>query len=101
MYKSVEPVLEKEISEIKDAGLYKEERIIVTPQGAAINAELPTSTIGELSHPQNIKRNNEADLYAFNHHFGGQNLRFSMSKLLMPQRIARFVYRKLKAALAG
>lgn len=36
MYKTLKPVLEKELAEIKDAGLYKEERIIVTPQGADI-----------------------------------------------------------------
>jgi glycine C-acetyltransferase len=36
MYKTLQPVLEKEIEEIKAAGLYKEERVITTPQGAEI-----------------------------------------------------------------
>lgn len=36
MFKQVEPAIQKELQEIKDAGLYKEERIIVTPQGADI-----------------------------------------------------------------
>lgn len=36
MYKTLKPALEKELAAIKEAGLYKEERIIVTPQGADI-----------------------------------------------------------------
>ena len=36
MYKTLKPVLEKELEAIKEAGLYKQERIIVTPQGADI-----------------------------------------------------------------
>ena len=34
MYKNVEPSLQKELQEIEAAGLYKKERIIVSPQGA-------------------------------------------------------------------
>ncbi|MCB0686339.1 MAG: glycine C-acetyltransferase [Saprospiraceae bacterium] len=36
MFQSVKPSIEKELKEIKDAGLYKEERIITTPQGSHI-----------------------------------------------------------------
>lgn len=36
MYKTLQPVLAKELQEIEVAGLYKKERIIVTPQGADI-----------------------------------------------------------------
>ena len=36
MFKTVEPKLQEELNEIRDAGLYKEERIITTPQSAAI-----------------------------------------------------------------
>ncbi len=36
MYKTLKPALETELAAIKDAGLYKEERIITTPQGADI-----------------------------------------------------------------
>ena len=36
MYQTLKPVLEKELEDIKSAGLYKKERIIVTPQGADI-----------------------------------------------------------------
>ena len=36
MYNTLQPVLEKELEAIKEAGLYKQERVIVTPQGADI-----------------------------------------------------------------
>ena len=37
MYKKLQPVLQKKIDEIREANLYKKERIITTPQGAVIN----------------------------------------------------------------
>lgn len=39
MYTSVKSQLQDELQEIRDAGLYKEERIITTPQGALIKTE--------------------------------------------------------------
>lgn len=36
MYKTLKPFLEKELAEIEQAGLYKRERVIVSPQGADI-----------------------------------------------------------------
>ncbi len=39
MFKNVKAQLQKELSEIKDSGLFKSERIIQTPQGAAITTE--------------------------------------------------------------
>lgn len=44
MFKSVEPVLQEEINEIREAGLFKDERVITTPQGA----EIQTTTGGEV-----------------------------------------------------
>ncbi|MBK7683717.1 MAG: glycine C-acetyltransferase [Bacteroidetes bacterium] len=38
MYKTLQPVLTKELQEIKEAGLYKNERVISSPQGADITA---------------------------------------------------------------
>ncbi|MFM9008757.1 MAG: glycine C-acetyltransferase, partial [Bacteroidota bacterium] len=38
MYDTLKPVLEKELQEIKAAGLYKQERIITSPQAADIRA---------------------------------------------------------------
>ena len=39
MFVNVEPNLQKELSEIRDAGLYKEERILVTPQSAEVKTD--------------------------------------------------------------
>ena len=39
MYDTLQPFLEKELQEIKDAGLYKKERIITTPQAAKIKTQ--------------------------------------------------------------
>lgn len=36
MYETLKPALKKKLAEIKEAGLYKEERVITTPQGAVI-----------------------------------------------------------------
>ena len=36
MYNTLKPVLEAELAEIEKAGLFKRERIIITPQGADI-----------------------------------------------------------------
>lgn len=36
MYASIKPALRRELDEIKEGGLYKEERVITTPQGAHI-----------------------------------------------------------------
>jgi glycine C-acetyltransferase len=45
MFQSVEPTLEKELEEIRQSGLYKEERIIVTPQGPVIRTEQGGDTL--------------------------------------------------------
>ncbi len=39
MYKTLQPVLQQELQAIKDAGLYKNERVIITPQGADIKVQ--------------------------------------------------------------
>lgn len=38
-------------------------------------ANLPTQDIWEIQHPPIVTRNVEADLYTFNHHYGGNNMR--------------------------
>ena len=45
MYTTLKPVLVKELASIKEAGLYKEERIIVTPQGADIKVSTGENVI--------------------------------------------------------
>lgn len=62
MYKSLQPVLQKELQEIENAGLFKRERIIATPQGADIKITTGAEVInfcannylGLSSHPKVI-----------------------------------------------
>ncbi len=81
MYSTVGSELNKEIKEIKESGLYKEERIITTPQGA----EIKTTGTGEVlnfcannylglsSHPEVIKAAQKA---LDNYGFGLSSVRF-------------------------
>ena len=39
MYSTLKPVLEKELTSIREAGLFKKERIITSPQSADIRIE--------------------------------------------------------------
>jgi glycine C-acetyltransferase len=63
MYETLKPALEKELAEIKAAGLYKTERIITSPQGADISTTAGKEVInfcannylGLSSHPDVIK----------------------------------------------
>lgn len=60
MYKTLQPVLQKELEEIENAGLFKRERIITTPQGADIKVSSGAEVInfcannylGLSSHPK-------------------------------------------------
>jgi len=62
MYKTLQPVLQKELAEIEQAGLFKRERIITTPQGADIKVSTGDEVInfcannylGLSSHPKVI-----------------------------------------------
>jgi len=63
MYKTLQPALKQELQAIKDAGLYKTERVIVTPQGADIKIQSGAEVInfcannylGLSSHPNVIE----------------------------------------------
>ncbi len=82
MYKSLKPILEKELEEIRKAGTYKEERVICTPQSSAIKVEgridevlnfCANNYLGLSSHPEVI----EAAKSAFDTHgFGLSSVRF-------------------------
>src|SRR5260221_4856761 len=60
MYKKLKPVLEKELNSIREAGLYKKERIITTPQAADIKTTdgkevinyCAINYLGSSSHPR-------------------------------------------------
>ena len=45
MYKDFQAYLQNELNNIKEAGLYKEERVIVTPQGPEITLQDGTKAL--------------------------------------------------------
>ena len=63
MYKTLQPQLQAELEQIKAAGLYKEERVIVSPQGADIQTQSGNKAInfcannylGLAAHPKVIE----------------------------------------------
>ena len=80
MYKTLEPVLNAELSEIKEAGLFKTERIITTPQAADIKANgkevinfCANNYLGLSSHPKVIQAAVDA---IHTHGFGMSSVRF-------------------------
>ncbi|MFT4759817.1 MAG: glycine C-acetyltransferase [Paraglaciecola sp.] len=100
MFKNVKPALQSELKDIREAGLYKEERIITTPQSAAIKTTTGVEVLnfcannylGLSSHPAVIKAAKEA---IDSHGFGMSSVRFicgtqDIHKEL-EQKIAEFV----------
>ncbi len=81
MFKTIKPTLQKELQDIRTAGLYKEERIISTPQAAEINATpggevinfCANNYLGLSSHPDVIKAAKEA---IDSHGYGMSSVRF-------------------------
>ena len=81
MYTSLKQKLEKSLAEIKEAGLYKEERIITTPQGADIKTTSGKEVInfcannylGLSSHPKVIEASKAA---IDSHGYGMSSVRF-------------------------
>lgn len=81
MYKSLKPRLEKEIAEIKEAGLYKQERVIASPQSADIKLQDGSEVInfcannylGLSSHPKVVEA---AKTSIDSHGFGMSSVRF-------------------------
>ncbi len=81
MYKKLQPVLENEIKSIREAGLYKKERIITTPQGAVINTSegkevinfCANNYLGLSSHPRVVEA---AKRSIDTHGFGMSSVRF-------------------------
>jgi glycine C-acetyltransferase len=81
MFKKLQPFLEKELNNIKEAGLWKRERIITTPQGADINTTegnevtnfCANNYLGLSSHPRVIAAAKHA---IDTHGFGMSSVRF-------------------------
>ncbi len=97
MYNTLKPILEKELQEIKDAGLYKQERIIITPQGADIRIEggqevinfCANNYLGLSSHPKVIEAAKEA---IDSHGYGMSSVRFICG--------TQDIHKKLEAKIA-
>jgi glycine C-acetyltransferase len=81
MYTTLKPVLEQELAAIQEAGLYKRERIITTPQNAEIGTtETPdvlnfcaNNYLGLSSHPRVVEAAKEA---IDTHGYGMSSVRF-------------------------
>lgn len=81
MYRTLQPVLEKELASIREAGLYKKERIITSPQGADITIQggkqvinfCANNYLGLSSHPRVIEAAKRA---IDTHGFGLSSVRF-------------------------
>ncbi|MDR2275615.1 MAG: glycine C-acetyltransferase [Sphingobacterium sp.] len=81
MYNTLQPVLQKELEAIKEAGLYKQERVIVTPQGADIKVSTGQEVVnfcannylGLSSHPTVIEAAKQA---IDTHGYGMSSVRF-------------------------
>ncbi|OOC47844.1 hemolytic protein HlpA-like protein [Thioalkalivibrio versutus] len=59
-------------------------------------AELPTSEIGTLSHPSEVGQDLVADQHVFEFNFGGRNQRFPKNLIIIPRRLARWCFLRLK-----
>ncbi len=81
MFTNVQPSIYKELQDIKEAGLYKEERVITTPQSASISTLeggevlnfCANNYLGLSSHPDVLKAAKEA---IDTHGFGMSSVRF-------------------------
>lgn len=81
MYKNVKPQLAEELQSIQDAGLYKRERVITSPQGAEIHTDqgldvlnfCANNYLGLSSHPDVLQAAKET---LDSHGFGLSSVRF-------------------------
>jgi glycine C-acetyltransferase len=81
MYDTLKPVLQQELTDIENAGLYKKERIIISPQGADIEVQggqevinfCANNYLGLSSNPKVIKAAKEA---IDSHGYGLSSVRF-------------------------
>lgn len=81
MFKHIAPSIQAEMQDLRDQGLYKEERIIITPQGASIKTNsnkavlnfCANNYLGLSSHPEVLKAAKEA---IDTHGFGMSSVRF-------------------------
>lgn len=58
-----------------------------------VSSNLEVFPMGHINHPKYFQTNQEADLFDFNYHFGGKNLRFPGNLLNFIKKLLRFVFR--------
>jgi glycine C-acetyltransferase len=99
MYKNVQDHLQKELTAIRDAGLYKSERVITTPQNAAIKVSTGENVLnfcannylGLSNHPELVKA---AKTALDSHGYGMSSVRFICGTqdlhLALEKKIAEF-----------
>ena len=99
MYGKLKPALEKELTSIKESGLYKRERIITTPQGAVISTNgkkvinfCANNYLGLSAHPRVIEAAKRA---IDTHGYGMSSVRF----ICGTQDIHRELEKKISAFL--
>ncbi len=98
MFQNVEPALQQELDEIREAGLYKEERIIVSPQSAEIKTDkglevlnfCANNYLGLSAHPEVIKAAKDA---IDTHGFGLSSVRFICG--------TQDIHKELESKIAG
>lgn len=71
-----------------------------TTSGDSKIANLPIGNLGTLAHPDEVVQDFDADRYAFDHAFGGRNLRWPRSLLFLPRRVGGYIYRKFSESVA-
>lgn len=71
-------------------------KIVDSPHSA-----IPTSALGEIIKPTRVILDREADLYTFDHVFGGKLYRFPWPWLMLPRRAVSFFYRPIRAAFVS
>ena len=58
-------------------------------------SEIPVGKLGEITHPEKIEKNSEADYFAFNRVFIGQSHRFQNKYLKFFYRLLIYIIRKI------
>jgi hypothetical protein len=66
-----------------------------TNQADSPFSKMKTGSIGSIIHPKNIIQDQDADLYVFNHNFGGRYNSFPGVLFWFPYRVFRYLYRIL------
>lgn len=61
-----------------------------------INSNLPIYEIETLTHPKKVERDIEADIWTFNNHFGGRNMRFPYKFIFHIKKIFKNILKIIK-----